>query len=184
MFCYNYIPQVYKAHFVDESFTSGSNRDYVRLVKPSWHWRPLETRFPFNQFPRLADFTVPSETWTDVNADGNANPGETIEYSVVVSNTGTVSLYNLEVISSSVSIECATFPDEELPPDTELKCFATYEVRSKYAYVTLSRGDSQGMASSCGDMTVLCRISQTPTLNYSGCVLTGPTMSEIIFVCP
>lgn len=81
-----------------------------------------------------AGITVPSGKWTDGNGDGDADPGEIISYSLIITNTGSVSLYNLKVASDTIgaeSIECPTFPDSGVAPGVTVTCSAEYEVNEK-----------------------------------------------------
>lgn len=75
--------------------------------------------------------SVPSGTWTDINEDGDADPGETIIYSLEISNAGIVSLYNMTVFSDTIgadSIECPPLPESGLSPGVTVTCAATYKV--------------------------------------------------------
>lgn len=79
-----------------------------------------------------AVITVPSGAWTDGNEDGDADAGETIIYSFEIINTGTVSLYDLEVKSETIggdSIVCPAVPEGGIAPGATIICSATYEVR-------------------------------------------------------
>lgn len=74
---------------------------------------------------------VPSGAWTDGNGDGDADPGETIVYSLKITNTGTVSLYHLEVTSDIIgadNIDCPAVSEGGISPDATITCSATYEV--------------------------------------------------------
>ncbi|CAN0126212.1 unnamed protein product, partial [Hapterophycus canaliculatus] len=71
-------------------------------------------------------------TWTDTNGDGAADPSETIVYSLAITNTGSVSLYDLEVTSNTMEderIKCPAFPESALAPNATITCFAEYEVK-------------------------------------------------------
>lgn len=85
----------------------------------------------------LAVVSVPTQSWTDTNGDGDADPRETIKYSIAVNNTGSVSLFSMSLTSGAIgaeSIECAVLPEGELLPNGEMTCFATYEV-SPYCHI-------------------------------------------------
>lgn len=80
----------------------------------------------------MSDLAVPSKTWTDRNGDGVADPGETITYSIAITNTGSVSLYDVEAASDTMEtegVECPAFPERTLAPNATMKCFAEYEVK-------------------------------------------------------
>lgn len=77
------------------------------------------------------EIAVPSGIWTDGNEDGDADPGETIVYSLKITNTGTVSLYNLTVASATIgdeSIDSFTLPESGLAPKDSVTLSAKYEV--------------------------------------------------------
>lgn len=80
----------------------------------------------------LADLSVPSEGWTDSNNNSDANPGELVEYSIFMSNDGSVSLHDLNVTSTTLSAEdivCPTLPSGIFEPGASITCSATYEVK-------------------------------------------------------
>ncbi len=80
------------------------------------------------------EISVPSGTWTDINEDGDADPGEIIVYNLDISNAGTVSLFNMTVFSDTIgaeSIECPVLPEGGLDPGAKVACAATYKVRTK-----------------------------------------------------
>ncbi|CAM9230892.1 unnamed protein product [Scytosiphon promiscuus] len=113
--------------FESDSTVSAIPPPSTNAVEANSTWR---TDLP--QLPSLAlDLEVPSETWTDRNGDGIADPGETIIYSVAITNAGSVSLYDLEVTSDTVEderIECPAFPGAALLPNATITCFAEYEL--------------------------------------------------------
>lgn len=85
----------------------------------------------------LSVVSVPTQKWTDTNGDGDADPRETIKYSIAVNNTGSVSLFSVKLTSGAIgaeSIECAVIPEGELLPNGKMTCFATYEV-SRYCHI-------------------------------------------------
>lgn len=77
--------------------------------------------------------TVPSGAWTDGNKDGIADPGETIVYSLHITNAGTVSLYDLVVASDAIgaeNIENFMLSDSGLAPKATITLSVTYKVHT------------------------------------------------------
>ena len=108
--------------------------------------------FPYHSIHRApdpsffrAEISVPSGTWTDSNGDGDADPGETIVYSLEITNTGTVSMNNMTMASDTVgveNIECPPLPEGGLAPGSKVSCAATHEVRVMSRYVQSKRARS------------------------------------------
>lgn len=80
----------------------------------------------------MTDVSVPSEGWTDSNDNGDADPGELVEYSILISNDGSSSLHNLNITSTTISEEdivCPILSSGIFEPGASITCSATYEVK-------------------------------------------------------
>lgn len=84
--------------------------------------------------PSRPNFTITKlGTFNDENDDGYAQPGETITYSVVVTNTGNVTLTNVTVSDPVIGeLTCVPpSPVASLPPTGVINCSAQYVVTEK-----------------------------------------------------
>jgi hypothetical protein len=76
--------------------------------------------------PKAASIDLVKEgTWNDLNSDGNADAGETISYTFTVTNTGNVTLTDVVVSDSKVTVDCGSF-DGTLDPGEFIVCTGTY----------------------------------------------------------
>ncbi len=64
----------------------------------------------------------------DQNNNGFADPGETIEYTLTATNTGNVTLTDVIVIDSLISIDCVPAIPAVLAPGEQVICTGEYEV--------------------------------------------------------
>ena len=168
--------------------------------------------FPYHSIHRApdpsffrAEISVPSGTWTDSNGDGDADPGETIVYSLEITNTGTVSMNNMTMASDTVgveNIECPPLPEGGLAPGSKVSCAATHEVRVMSRYVQSKRARSsirafQGynypskafeetalLVSARNCLVRLCHrvIAMGPWVGLNSAVLVSPTVLSLGFL--
>lgn len=76
--------------------------------------------------------SVIGETWIDDDGNGICDPGEGIEYVMLVQNSGTVTLSDIELSDDLIRDEadCGTAPEGgSLAPGGGMTCTGMYQVR-------------------------------------------------------
>lgn len=71
------------------------------------------------------------ETWIDDNGDGDCDPGEGVEYVMLVRNEGTVTLGNIQLSDDLLGgqANCSQPEGDDLAPNAGMTCTGTYQVR-------------------------------------------------------
>jgi uncharacterized repeat protein (TIGR01451 family) len=105
------------AGFVTDAATAGAVDSYGAAVTSS----PVGTTTPVMHRSGLA--ATDQATVSDVNANGRVDSGDTIAYSVVVRNVGTVTLHGVSV--SDLLTGAMTCPNGTVPPGGRVTCTAT-----------------------------------------------------------
>ncbi len=77
--------------------------------------------------PQVVTISIVKSGVLDDGPDDVANPGDTIGYTFLVTNTGNVTLTGVVVSDPLVTISCATF-DGSLDPGESVTCSATYVI--------------------------------------------------------
>ncbi len=75
--------------------------------------------------PQVASIEIDKEGTLDEGDDG-ANPGDEIEYTFLVTNTGNVTLTNVTVTDPLTGLSAIDCPSTTLAPDAFMTCTATY----------------------------------------------------------
>ena len=87
---------------------------------------------PIAQNPALD--LVKTASLNDANGNGVADAGETIDYIVTVTNTGNVTLSNVDVVDPLIVLSCApATPVATLPPAGQIDCVGTLTVTAAQA---------------------------------------------------
>lgn len=86
--------------------------------------------------PISARLTTPAENqaaWTDTDSDGFPDAGETLDYTITVTNAGTVSLEGVQVVGTSGAVLCLSDPQPvaTLAAGGSYECTMSHQVRSK-----------------------------------------------------
>lgn len=90
---------------------------------------------------RLTTPTVNRVAWTDADSDGFPDAGETLDYTITVTNAGTVSLEGVEVVGTSGAVVCLSDPQPvaKLPVGGSYECTMSHQVRSKVCTLSHER---------------------------------------------
>ena len=99
-------------------------------------------------------------TFEDENGDGNADVDETISYTLDVTNTGNVSLTNVDVTDPLITVDCGTF-DGTLDVGESVQCTGSYTVTQS----DIDAGEVLNLATTTGDCpdgTVDCASDDDP----------------------
>lgn len=89
----------------------------------------IRDRHPYNRFCRTG-VSVIGETWIDDDGDGVCDPGDGIEYVMLVRNAGTVTLSDLRLSDDLLGdrADCDTPEGGSLEPNAGMTCMGTYQV--------------------------------------------------------
>ncbi len=97
-----------------------------------------------NQDPKIE--IIKEGEFQDENGDGFAQVGETISYTLDVTNTGNVTLTNVDVTDPVITVDCGAF-DGILDPGESVQCTGSYVVTQ----VDIDAGHRENLALTTGD---------------------------------
>ncbi len=103
-----------------------------------------EVVLTINQDPKIE--IIKEGEFQDENGDGFAQVGETISYTLDVTNTGNVTLTNVDVTDPVITVDCGAF-DGILDPGESVQCTGSYVITQ----ADIDAGHRENLALATGD---------------------------------